>query len=51
MRFQLKNVANAVKVELPAKPVFLERFGQEGVNYDLDNRSRPFILCEVTSNF
>uniref|UniRef100_A0A915BZU0 Serine/threonine-protein kinase receptor n=2 Tax=Parascaris univalens TaxID=6257 RepID=A0A915BZU0_PARUN len=42
----LKEVAGAVKVELPARPVFLEKHGTEGVNYSLDNRSRPFIYCD-----
>ncbi|VDM38765.1 unnamed protein product [Toxocara canis] len=42
----LKEVAGAVKVELPARPVFLEKHGTEGINYSLDNRSRPFIYCD-----
>ncbi|VDK46245.1 unnamed protein product [Anisakis simplex] len=42
----LKEVAGAVKVELPARPVFLEKHGTEGINYSLDNRSRPFISCD-----
>uniref|UniRef100_A0A915PWU1 Serine/threonine-protein kinase receptor n=1 Tax=Setaria digitata TaxID=48799 RepID=A0A915PWU1_9BILA len=42
----VKELLGGGELKLPAKPVFLEKHGIEGVNYDLDNKSRPFIYCD-----
>ncbi|VDK62828.1 unnamed protein product [Gongylonema pulchrum] len=47
----IKELPTGRKVILPSKPVFLEKHGIEGINYSLDNRSRPFIYCDVCVNF
>nr|CDQ03802.1 BMA-DAF-4, isoform a [Brugia malayi] len=42
----LKDSSGGAGIKLPAKPVFLKKHGIEGLNYNLDNKSRPFIYCD-----
>ncbi|EJW87572.1 TKL/STKR/TYPE2 protein kinase [Wuchereria bancrofti] len=42
----LKDSSGGAEIKLPAKPVFLKKHGVEGLNYNLDNKSRPFIYCD-----
>ncbi|EFO28480.2 TKL/STKR/TYPE2 protein kinase [Loa loa] len=42
----LKESSGRAEMKLPAKPVFLKKHGVEGLNYNLDNKSRPFIYCD-----
>ncbi|VDK77112.1 unnamed protein product [Litomosoides sigmodontis] len=42
----LKESSSGVGIKLPAKPAFLKKHGIEGLNYNLDNKSRPFIYCD-----
>ncbi|KAL4003668.1 Protein kinase domain family protein [Acanthocheilonema viteae] len=42
----LKESSSGREMKLPAKPVFLKKHGIEGLNYNLDNKSRPFIYCD-----
>uniref|UniRef100_A0A0R3S1C0 Serine/threonine-protein kinase receptor n=1 Tax=Elaeophora elaphi TaxID=1147741 RepID=A0A0R3S1C0_9BILA len=42
----LKESSGGEEMKIPAKPVFLKKHGIEGLNYNLDNKSRPFIYCD-----
>ncbi|VDN03976.1 unnamed protein product [Thelazia callipaeda] len=42
----IKELLEESEMKLPSRPAFLDKHGTEGVNYNLDNDSRPFIYCD-----